>query len=306
MEERETLKAVLERFSEAEKILKKGIERGTISFIERDILLEKLRTSYEMLLFNGKFTPSKPIEKVETPEKKSVIKIDYESAKKEIIISEKDVAEEKIIVDSTANSVSAEKVPELTEEKKEEVLEAIVTTEHDPIPTVEPTGNEADTNSIEIIDEVTTEVINFEPSLELQDTMEHAELEKHQTETVEPVESNGSSEKTTSPILGEKYQGKKKFRNETLAVGKKDMATKLQNKPILDLTKAIGINDKFMFTKELFNGNAELYARTIRALNEFTDINDAFFYIQEHFSWDDKNEAANQLMELVRRKLLQD
>ena len=91
-----------------------------------------------------------------------------------------------------------------------------------------------------------------------------------------------------------------------LGNGKKDIASVLKSKPISDLTKAIGINDKFLFTKELFGGNAEVYAKTIKKLNDFDNINDAIIFIQDNFSWDDGNEAADQLIELVRRKLLHD
>lgn len=104
--------------------------------------------------------------------------------------------------------------------------------------------------------------------------------------------------------LGEKLAGSKKFRNEQLAHPTKDVSSVLQNKPIADLTKAIGINDKFLFTKELFSGNAELYAKSIAELNSFTDINDALIYIQDNFSWENDNEAAGKLIDLIRRKLL--
>lgn len=124
-------------------------------------------------------------------------------------------------------------------------------------------------------------------------------------EKEEPAtEQEFHASKPSTEILGEKYQGKRKFRNDSLAAGKKDVATKLQNKPVEDLSKSIGINDKFMYTKELFHGNAELYTKTIAKLNEYTDMNEAMFFIQENFSWDSKNEAANQLIELVRRKLM--
>ncbi len=109
---------------------------------------------------------------------------------------------------------------------------------------------------------------------------------------------------TQGEILADKFKDTRKFRNESIGAAKKDVSTKLQNKPITDLTKSIGINDKFLYTKELFGGNAELYKNTIKVLNEFSDINEALIYVQENFHWDENNEAASQLLELVRRKLL--
>ncbi|HNV81875.1 MAG: hypothetical protein WBI34_02585 [Tenuifilaceae bacterium] len=258
------LKRVLERIHEAEQLLKVGIEKGKLSSIERDILLEKFRAGYEIILFGGK-------DELSTRETQP----------------------------STAHRVVPIEVEKPIEKIVEKPVEKTVETK---IPPVKPEIQHIATAPQEI----------HGPDKDLKPTIK-AELKEEPVIVTEDltvdeqeIEENGFQDKPKTPILGEKYQGKRKFRNETLGKSKKDIATKLQNKPINDLTKAIGINDKFLFTKELFNGNAELYAKTIVKLNEFTDINDALFYVQDHFNWDDKNEAANQLMELVRRKLLID
>lgn len=108
----------------------------------------------------------------------------------------------------------------------------------------------------------------------------------------------------SSAILADKYQGKRKFRNEVIAEQhqKIDMQSKLQNKPITDLAKAIGINDKFLFIKELFGGDADLYNQTIKHLNQAVDLNEAIIYIHENFDWDADNETAMAFIDLVRRK----
>jgi hypothetical protein len=246
-------KKVLERVQEAEQLIRIGIEKGSLSTIERDILLEKLRTTYEFLLFDKKDESVSPTVHQVFSQKVEKIKVE---TSKEIELPK--VEPEVKTLTSSNKQIS-----------------------HKPVQKIEPEQNESAVEKENIIDEV--------------DEVPQIEHE---------IEFNGSQEKIKPPVLGDKFQGTKKFRNEALGAGKKDMASKLQNKPIHDLTKAIGINDKFLFTKELFNGNAELYAKTIYKLNEFSDINDALIYVQENFSWDDKNEAANQLMELVRRKLL--
>jgi hypothetical protein len=108
----------------------------------------------------------------------------------------------------------------------------------------------------------------------------------------------------SSAILADKYQGKRKFRNEVIAEQhqKADMQSKLQNKPITDLAKAIGINDKFLFIKELFGGDADLYNQTIKHINQLNDLNEAIIYIHENFEWDADNETAMAFIDLVRRK----
>lgn len=130
------------------------------------------------------------------------------------------------------------------------------------------------------------------------------EFEKPAHQPQSPPMAPGIQPQPQGEILADKFKDNRKFRNESIGSVKKDIASKMQNKPITDLTKSIGINDKFLYTKELFGGNAELYKNTIKALNEFTDINNALIYVQENFHWDENNEAASQLLELVRRKLL--
>ncbi len=106
-------------------------------------------------------------------------------------------------------------------------------------------------------------------------------------------------------ILAEKYQGKRKFRNEIIAEHhqKVDMQSKLQNKPINDLTKAISVNDKFLFIMELFDGDTDRYNLTIQQLNKMTDLNDAIIYLQENFTWEADSQVAMTFIDLLRRKL---
>ncbi|PKP34236.1 MAG: hypothetical protein CVT98_10950 [Bacteroidetes bacterium HGW-Bacteroidetes-15] len=259
MENRNSFKKVLEHLIDAQQLLRIGIEKGNLSTIERDILLEKLRSCYEEILFDKKVEVPSPSEIQYLSSKPEKVQVD---TPKEIEPQKREIEIPKVIS-------SASKAVEI-------ILE--------DAPTSAPVAKAEVENNYEV----------------------EKELEKKENtdRNVDIIETKRDSEKTHSEILGEKYQGKKKFRNEVLGNGKKDMSSVLQNKPIFDLTKAIGINDKFLLTKELFNGNAELYSKTIRQLNEFTDINDALIYIQDNFSWDDKNEAANQLIDLIRRKLL--
>lgn len=268
MGNRNNFKNVLERLLEAEQLLKIGIERGTLSSIERDILLEKLRSSYEQLLF------------------------DRPSGTPKAIIEEPASKVEPIKVETTQEIKSPPtpvEVPQVTKPKETPVQ---------PVTRVEVSNKQVQVEAKkeeEVILEVTEEKEDTS-AVTAEITIEEVSV------TTTEIKSNQDNGERT--ILAEKFQGKKKFRNEVLGTGKKDVASVLQNKPISDLTKAIGINDKFLYTKELFEGNAELYATTIRKLNDYTDINDALIFIQENFSWDENNEAANRLIDLVRRKLL--
>lgn len=119
---------------------------------------------------------------------------------------------------------------------------------------------------------------------------------------VEPTPGAASTDRPAT--LADKFQDKQKSLNETIAnqARRSDMGTKLQNKPITDLAKAIGINDKFLFTNELFDGDSALYAETVNRLNEMDDLNEAIIYLQDNFSWSATSEAASKFIDLLRRK----
>lgn len=53
------------------------------------------------------------------------------------------------------------------------------------------------------------------------------------------------------------------------------LAAKLARKKIENLNNAIGINEKFLFTNELFNGNTEQFLKTIEDLNNCVSLSEA-------------------------------
>ena len=252
MDNLQTLKIAKERLSEAEKLIGVAIEKGKLTSIDRDLVLEKIRRIYDDLIFEHKNEMQIP----ETP------KI---SAHKEV-------------------EKHHEKVEPVKHQEVEKPKEAPF------VPKVEVKIEEP-------------KVLKVEPKVELK-------IEEPKVFKIEPkVEVSqpppiAIGAQSQGEILADKFKDTRKFRNESIGTAKKDVASKMQNKAITDLTKSIGINDKFLYTKELFGGNAELYKNTIKVLNEFSDINDALIYVQENFHWDENNEAASQLLELVRRKLL--
>ncbi|MFC2115190.1 hypothetical protein ACFLTU_01855 [Bacteroidota bacterium] len=107
-------------------------------------------------------------------------------------------------------------------------------------------------------------------------------------------------------ILADKYQGGKKFMNESLAEkgGKKDISSKIQSKPIQNIGSALGINDRFKLINDLFNGDKGSYENTIKELDGSSNFNEAFSYINSSFDWDMEEESVQLLLELVRRKFI--
>lgn len=76
----------------------------------------------------------------------------------------------------------------------------------------------------------------------------------------------------------------------------------LMGKPIDDIKKAIGINDRFLFQRELFSNNTGLMNQTIDELNRMSSFADAQSFIRSNFDWDYGDATTESFINLVRRR----
>lgn len=77
---------------------------------------------------------------------------------------------------------------------------------------------------------------------------------------------------------------------------------KVDGRLIADLRKAIGLNDRIRFQRELFGGDASLMNSTIDALNNLSSLADAMEYVVVNFKWDDDNDTVKYFKEILSRK----
>ncbi len=107
----------------------------------------------------------------------------------------------------------------------------------------------------------------------------------------------------SAKTLGESLGGEKKSVNDIIANNKESkLQQTLMGKPIQDLTKSLGLNDRFMFQRELFEGNADIMKQTLLQLNEMPDFNSAQSFISSNFNWDQEQEATQAFFNYVKRK----
>lgn len=94
--------------------------------------------------------------------------------------------------------------------------------------------------------------------------------------------------------------------NEKLRETKKEVAQKLQDVPIRDLRKAIGINDRYLYINELFSGDEAMFERSVKTLNQFSILPEAEFWMQRELriklAWKEDNLLVQQFVQLVRRR----
>jgi hypothetical protein len=127
----------------------------------------------------------------------------------------------------------------------------------------------------------------------------------------DPVEdtTDAASNKThtkehESPILADKFSSLSSTLHDQIGIMKHedDIAGALKSQPINTLKEAIGLNDKFIFIFEIFNGNQAEYNQAISRLESAENLADAKAIIMSYTGENSESEAVLQLLELVKRK----
>ncbi len=76
----------------------------------------------------------------------------------------------------------------------------------------------------------------------------------------------------------------------------------IKTKPLTNLVDAIGVNDKFLFIRELFNGSPESYNQAIARLDSSESFEDAREVLMSYTGDNKETEVVKQLLDLVKRK----
>lgn len=94
--------------------------------------------------------------------------------------------------------------------------------------------------------------------------------------------------------------------NDALNKPQKELSERLQETPIKDLKKAIGINDRYLFIQELFKGDEAMFERSLKTINSFSIYPEAEYWIRRELKtklgWNDQSEATQTFNHLVKRR----
>lgn len=108
------------------------------------------------------------------------------------------------------------------------------------------------------------------------------------------------------PTVGDKFGTEESLHRKIAGkASSKTVADKLHRNPIKDLKTAIGINEKFLFVNQLFEGNLQNYSAAIEKINTVNDLVAAKQIAADlagQMNWDDNNEHVKNFMELVERR----
>lgn len=100
-------------------------------------------------------------------------------------------------------------------------------------------------------------------------------------------------------LVGHSFQ-KERSLNDVMSENKSG-ESKLTNGPITSLRAAIGLNDRFLFIREIFGNNTEKYNLVIDKLDKLETIQQAVEYLKANLSLE-KNETSLKFVDLLKRR----
>jgi hypothetical protein len=128
-------------------------------------------------------------------------------------------------------------------------------------------------------------------------------------EIIKPEEKKEEIKKTPkkvseSTIIADKFNHLSSI-NEQLGGNKSDndVTDFIKTKPWTSLSEVIGVNDKFLFIREIFDGDKEAYSQAISRLDNAGNLTDAKAVIMSYTGDNNENEAVKHLLHLLKRKL---
>lgn len=308
-----------------------------LSAIERDIVLEKMRSIYEKVLTAEVVTPEEkkvvleapnivvPIVDVpvEEPIEESVIELieelideveqlpeeEEEEAAEEI----EEKIEENVTIDPENEVVDA--VEEPTEEPAEELIDE--TFEEPVVPqskidhkvVLSLYDDEDEEPEGEVVKE--PEMIVGEPEEEapvidfvIEGPAEEEVAESVEEEVVEEEDSASVQEAPQTVVLADVLGGEQQTIADTMAATQSPDVATIAAATTTSLMKSVSINDKILLTRDLFAGNSALYEQAMEVLDSYESLDEAMLFIYDNFDWNPSSEGAKLLVDLLMRKLL--
>ncbi|MBO7343841.1 MAG: hypothetical protein J6U45_07415 [Alistipes sp.] len=77
----------------------------------------------------------------------------------------------------------------------------------------------------------------------------------------------------------------------------------INHSKINSLRDGIGLNDKFLMIRDLFDGDGDAYNEAITALDSMETLDDCMIHIIENYAWNPDTEGSKFIMQLLERKL---
>lgn len=159
----------------------------------------------------------------------------------------------------------------------------------------EPKNLEVSIPEIEEEQEIVIPVNEFQPSEEGIETNENPVEDSH----------NEQSIPNTKSVLGDTLGTHKKVMNDVMADnGNNTLGKRMEASAINDLKRAIPINDRFRFQRDLFGNNVSLFNETLARLNTMPNFDEAREYLLQEFEWDEELNSTRDFFVLLGRRFV--
>lgn len=129
---------------------------------------------------------------------------------------------------------------------------------------------------------------------------------KKQTDSYQKGEKK-QEEKSGNSSLADKYVDEKNSINDKISPSNEQttVASKLEKNPVYDIKSAIGINEKYLFIRELFDGNTKTYQEVLDRFTTLLDWKQALNYLNDladTHDWSDEDQNYQRFYQIISRK----
>jgi len=145
-------------------------------------------------------------------------------------------------------------------------------------------------DGIKELNRLSTDYLNNDPSKEeIQIAIEKTELILKEFNLLKSKSQNNNTTTFVEPI---------EINEEVIHIKESQTQETIIDKDIRDY---IGINDKFLFIRELFDGNNNAYNETLETINTTNNIEDLNILISKK-EWDNDDESTKLFYALINKK----
>jgi len=151
-------------------------------------------------------------------------------------------------------------------------------------------------------DDIQQHIESFSQIVQLEASMIYLEENKTEVKTSELPSDNEQI------IINDEFEDAKSILNDTHVEETPSLVEIMQRGKIESMEKSLTVNQRFMFVKELFEGNVEEFKKAIDYIDECAKKDHALKFLEEHYgklkSWDIEKEEVIEFYDLVSRKFI--
>jgi hypothetical protein len=149
----------------------------------------------------------------------------------------------------------------------------------------------------EVVPEPVAEVLpEPEPKITVVETPKQTEVHAESQQKHPSGNAKTTSEKK---VLGEQFSKEPSLNERLASAAAQELNVKPQ--PISNMKTAIGLNDKFLFTRILFNNDSALFNEALDRIEQAANLREAVDYLNARFEWE-KNDTSLKFIDLLKRR----